>query len=63
LRISIRHVGIVVEPEPIVNPFSDIARHMMKAIGTHAPVMRIDSRKNRDLMDMMPSKHCKLRIG
>lgn len=55
--IALRHVGVVVEAEPVLHPFGDVSRHMVEAIGALAGVMRIHWCENGDLMDVVLAEH------
>ena len=61
--IAFWHGGVVIDSEPVLHPFGDVSRHMMKAIWALTGLMRIYSRENRDFMDVVLSEHGKCGVG
>ncbi len=61
--IAIRHIRVVVGPEPVLDPFGDVSRHVVETIGALADLMRIYCRENGDLMDVVLAEHGDGEVG
>jgi hypothetical protein len=63
MRVAVWHGRIIVDPEPVFDPLSRIARHMVQPIGASSLRSAGDRRYDGNLVDVILSEHREGRRG